>query len=58
MKRRETSTVTKLLFFSFRLIFATAQPSAQERNSTISETSATSSSEPMTDETVCGTTHQ
>ena len=40
-------TVIKLLFFSFRLIFATTQPSAQESVRTNIDSSSTKSSAPI-----------
>ena len=50
----ETRTVITLLFFSFRLIFATAHPSRQERIITIRDTSSTSSTEPTILPTLSG----
>ena len=46
MATRDTSTVVMPLCFSFRLIFATTQPSRQDRSSTISEISTMSSRPP------------
>ena len=52
------STVIKLLCFSFRLIFATTQPSTQERMRTRTEISSTKSREPMTMDGVRGAVTQ
>ena len=48
MNISDTSTVIRLRFFSFRLIFATTQPSAQDSVSTNSEISTISSRLPST----------
>ena len=48
MKASETITVIRLLFLSFRLIFATAQPSTQESVMTMNDMTSISHSEPIT----------
>ena len=52
MNTREISTVTKLLFLSFRLILATTQPSTQDSSSTMNVTITSSSRPQITRETV------
>ena len=58
MNTSDTSIVIKLLFFSFRLIFATTQPSAQDSVSTKTDSSASSSTPPRMTPAVTGTTTQ
>ena len=48
MNSSDTSTVIRLRCFSFKLIFATTQPNAQDSVSTNSEISTISSSVPTT----------
>ena len=48
MNTREMSTVMKLLFFSFRLILATSQPSAQESVSTKTDIRSSCTTQPKT----------
>ena len=58
MKTSESTTVIRLLFFIFRLIFATAHPSTQERISTSIEIKNKNTSPPKTDFTENETFHQ
>ena len=58
MKTSDRSTVAKLLFFSFRLIFATTQPSEHDKMSTISEMHTSSTSEPAIAPNEADTLHQ
>ena len=58
MHASEMNTVIKLRFLSFKLIFATTQPSAHDSTITNSEIMNTYTIPPISAETVNGTTHR
>ena len=58
MNTSDTSTEMMLLFFSFKLIFATTRPSAHDSTSTNTEISSTDRIPPTTIAAEIGTTTQ